>query len=298
MKRISRSFFFLFLVLSSLCLAEEEPLLYWWNEEPFINFGDYLSLKLVERIVGKPVRTCRNPKTNRQKKLLAIGSILSFARDHDVIWGAGINGKLLKKQHYRFNDLDVRAVRGPLTRKFLQEQFQIESPEVYGDPALLLPYFFPEFRRKQHPKFAYVIIPHYSECKLFPKTQYPEAVFPTEPWDQIIEKILDSQFVIASSLHGIIVAEAFGIPARMLRVSEKEHLIKYTDYYSGTNRPYFEYATSIEEALRMGGEVPPQCDLQKIYETFPFDLWPDTEFQQPDFTNNDIAYEKPCFARL
>jgi pyruvyltransferase len=98
----------------------------------------------------------------------------------------------------------------------------------------------------------------------------------------VIRKICDSRFVISSSLHGIVVAEAFGIPARMLRITETEPLFKYFDYYAGTNRPDFQFAYSVEEALLMGGERPCECDLMKLYNAFPFEFWPNARFEQLD----------------
>ena len=108
---------------------------------------------------------------------------------------------------------------------------------------------------------------------MFLKEEWENIVYPTEPWNEIIEKILDSRFVISSTLHAIILAEAYGIPARMLRVSKNEPFFKYQDYYLGTNRPNFQYAESVDEALEMGGEAPFKCDLKKLYEAFPFDYW-------------------------
>jgi pyruvyltransferase len=295
-------FFKLFCVLSLICTlcvkslqadatnqTEGLPLYYWneqWHGRVFTNFGDYLSLKLVERIVGCPVRVYKKTPKKYEKKLLAIGSIFYFANDQDVIWGTGVSGKRLSRKDYKFNQLDVRAVRGPLTRAFLMHQFQIDCPEIYGDPALLFPYFFPEFKRKEKPSRDYIIIPHYSEEDLFPKEEWENVVFSTEPWNEVIEKILDSRFVISSSLHGIIIAEAYGIPARVLRVLENPHiepLFKYQDYYLGTNRPNFRCATSVDEALEMGGEPPFECDLKKLYEAFPFDHWPNSSFITPEF---------------
>jgi pyruvyltransferase len=247
--------------------------LFYWQENPYVNFGDYLSLKLVERIVNQPVRFYKKKNANKEKKLLALGSILTFAWDNDVVWGSGVNGKWMDLKYYTFKNLDVRAVRGPLTRDFLIKNFQIECPEVYGDPALLVPSFFPEFQKKENPSYDYIIIPHYSERALFPKEVYVNVVDPLDPWDQVIEKIIDSKFVISSSLHGIVVAEAFGIPARQLRVTENEHIFKYKDYYLGTNRPNFRFATSVQDALEMGGEEPFDCDLKKLYDAFPLEFW-------------------------
>lgn len=270
------------LLLANVTFADHNeglPLYYW--RKHFVNFGDYLSLLLVERIVGCPVQIYEKTDPTTMRKLLAIGSILTYAEQEDILWGPGVNGKLLKTKHYKFTDLDVRAVRGPLTRKFLMKNFNIKCPEVYGDPALLIPYFFPEFKRKENPTYEYIIIPHYSEERLFPKDKYQNVVYPTEPWNVVIEKILDSKFVIASSLHGIVVAEAFGIPARLLK-PKKEPIFKYQDYYLGTNRPHFKVALTVQEALNMGGEQPMQCDLNKLYAAFPFEFWPNSIFKFMD----------------
>jgi len=269
--------------LKSRDKASEGLPLYYWQQKKFVNFGDYLSVQLVERITGIPVRIFRRYPVKKEIKLLAVGSIMSFAANDDIIWGSGITGKCLKREDYHFNQLDIRAVRGPLSRQFLIENFQQNCPEVYGDPILLFPYFFPEFKRKENPFYDYIIIPHFSETDLFPKSRFFNVVYPTDPWEEIIEKILDSRFVISSSLHGIIVAEAYGIPARMLRITENEYLFKYEDYYLGTQRPHFQFAASIEEALSMGGEPPFECDLKKLYEAFPFEFWPNAQFHKPTF---------------
>lgn len=266
----------LFLLLVSLtCLAQEIGLpLYYWQAASYVNFGDFLSFKLVERMVGGHLEAvCKKNGLEGRKKMLAIGSVMTMAREMDVIWGSGVKCDTLDPARYQFTHLDIRAVRGPKTRRYLQETLGVACPEVYGDPALLLPYFFPEFKKKRDPTYDYIVIPHYSELADFVGTS--NVVSSIEPWDYVIDKILDSKLVIATSLHGIIVAEAFGIPARLLRVSDNQPLFKYQDYYEGTGRPNFQYATTVEEAIAMGGEEPFSCDLKKLYETFPFDYWPE-----------------------
>lgn len=269
--------FFLFLLFSLSVFADGLPL-YYWQAKQFTNFGDFLSLKLVERIVGGEVAAVSH--IYKAQKMLAIGSVLIMARTDDVVWGTGMNGKRLDLDLYKFKNLDVRAVRGPLTKAFIEENFSIEVPETFGDPALLIPHFFPEFKKVSHPKREYIVIPHYSEAELF-SDEDPNIVYPDEPWRIIVRKILDSKFVISSSLHGIIIAEAFGIPARYLRITDHEPLFKYTDYYAGTGRDTFTYATSVEEALQMGGEPPFICDLMKLYQSFPFEYWPNATFNHP-----------------
>ena len=166
-------------LLLSICAFSEHviipvtPLglpLYYWDEvfhgRTFENFGDILSIKLVERIVDSPVRRYQKGQRPIEKKLLAMGSLLFFALDGDVLWGTGCN---FKRTDFRFKSLDVRSVRGPLTRTLLKEQLGIECPEIYGDPALLFPYFFPEFKKNKNPSHNYLIIAHYEDEHLFPK---------------------------------------------------------------------------------------------------------------------------------
>ncbi len=280
------AFFLLLLLPPSWGSCEGLPL-YYWQQKDFVNFGDYLSVKIVERILGDPV-TIYKKSEKPMPKFLALGSLLYFAKTGDLLWGTGSNHKQTEKKDYSFTDLDVRAVRGPLTRNFIQDNFGIECPEVYGDPALLFPYLFPEFKKRKKPKRDFIFIPHIYERHLFSKEEIPFVVHPTEPWDDVIKKILDSKCVFSSSLHGIILAEAYGIPAKYVRLSEKEPLFKYEDYYSSTGRPNFTFATSLDEALSMNCEPPIQFDPEPLYDSFPFEFWPNNEFQRPSFILQEL----------
>jgi pyruvyltransferase len=239
--------------------------MFWWTASHGVNFGDDLSHVIVEKILGHPIK---NRSLDSPGKLLfSAGSILHFARDDDVIWGSGFRENPLLEN--RFHRLDVRAVRGPRTREFLLTM-GIDCPEVYGDPAVLMGYLFPEFK-KETPIYEYIIIPNIGEIECF--TAYKNIVLPTSPWNEIVTKMLQSRLVISSSLHGLIVAESFGIPARLLKMTWIEPLLKYQDYYESSGRPNFRYATSVQEALQMGGEEPSCLDIHPLLESFPWDYF-------------------------
>lgn len=215
------------LTLSILSSASAgEPILYRWKPVGWDNFGDALSQPLVERILQREVNCSQK---ENQEKVLAIGSILHSARNGDTVWGSGIMTGWFPNH---IKQLDIRAVRGPLTRQILLKH-GISCPPVYGDPALLFGMLFPEFTPTKERE--YIIIPHASETHLFKSD--PHFVSPKEPWQQVVQKIVESKRVIASSLHGIVVAEAYGIPARLLMVTNWAHMFKYKDYYQGTGRP-------------------------------------------------------------
>jgi pyruvyltransferase len=240
------------------------PLFWWEPDDGTQNFGDHLSKILIERILGEPIKKA----TIYDHKILGIGSILHFAREGDVVWGSGINGKHPQQKDYPYRFLDVRAVRGPLTQKVLKS-FGIEAPSIYGDPGLLFARFFPEFQK--NPIREYVVVIHGSEQNRFPRRD--EIIFSTDPWQDVIQKIIESKFVISTSLHGIVIAEAFQIPARLLRITQNEPLFKYADYYMGTGRTEFQYAKSIKEALLLGGEKPAVCNLGQLLDSFPYELF-------------------------
>src|SRR5690606_27315212 len=106
-----------------------------------LNFGDHLSYVIVTKILADNGFLLEE-ETSKPSRLLALGSVLHFAQNGNTIWGTGFNGKVGLEYH-TYQTLDVRAVRGPLTRNFLKQR-GIEAPAVYGDPALLLPHVFPD----------------------------------------------------------------------------------------------------------------------------------------------------------
>jgi len=237
------------------------------------NVGDYLSPLTVQRMLDRFGWRIADKRPDRGR-LLAIGSVLHFARDGDVVWGAGVNGKVPEHRH-RFEQLDVRAVRGPLTRDFLLRR-GVDCPAVYGDPALLMPALFPEFRVADPDTMAeYVVIPHLNDspARWVAEVDAGHILWPTAHWKRFVRRILASRLVISASLHGLVIAEAYGIPARALRLAEGEPQFKYADYYLGTDRPEFRFARSVGEALRLGGEAPPRIDLRLLMNRFPVDLW-------------------------
>lgn len=240
------------------------PFFYWEPDNGTQNFGDQLSRILVERILGKSIQQA----TVEEQKILGIGSILHFAREGDVIWGSGLNGKHPWPKDYPYSSLNIRCIRGPLTRLVLRS-FGIKAPAIYGDPGLLFAQFFPEFQR--NPIREYVIMIHGSEEQRIPRQD--NIIFSTDPWPEIVQKITESKFVISTTLHGLVIAESFGIPARLLRITLNEPLFKYADYYLGTGRQEFQYAKTIKQALQMGGEKPPICDLDRLLEVFPYELF-------------------------
>lgn len=230
------------------------------------NFGDLLGPAIVERLVSDRDRADRSAVARR---LLTVGSVLHMAQDGDVVWGSGKNGKVVEEEH-KARSLDVRAVRGPLTAQWLTAR-GFEVPEVYGDPALLLPTLYPELsdlasqkRRRR------VLVPNLHDSAGW--SGHPDFVSPIGPWRDVVEAIVTSETVVTSSLHGVIVAEAFGLPVAHV-TSTREPEFKFRDYYEGTGRSMPAMISTLDEALLLSPEGRPgsldSWSAQDLLDAFP-----------------------------
>ncbi|MGC0365728.1 pyruvyl transferase [Rhodococcus sp. 27YEA15] len=230
------------------------------------NFGDLLGPRIVSWMSGRTPGTL--PRPGRRNRMLAVGSIMHLARNGDTVWGTGVNGKI-PADEYEFDTLDVRAVRGPLTREFLQQR-GIDSPTVYGDPGLLVPALFPELvTLAANPVRDLTVVPNLNDL---PKWFGTEAVLdPTDKMSTCLRTIASSRLVVGSSLHAIVIAESLGIPARLIP-SDEESDFKYADYYLGTGRELATAAT-VAKAVSMGGAPALVWDERRLTAAFPHDLF-------------------------
>lgn len=233
------------------------------------NFGDDLGLEVVASLV-RGAGVARVPDPVFTGRLLGVGSVLHFAEENDVVWGSGINGKVFR-QKYPVT-LDVRAVRGPYTRAILLAH-GIRTPQVYGDPGLLIGEALPALREVA-PRGP-VFVPNLNDIPDFPPASIPtgmEVISPLGDTREVLAAIAGSSFVVATSLHALIVADALGIPSRPLRPLG-EHPLKFLDYYAGTGRTRVEFAENVADALSKGAVDEAEVDLNTLRSAFPIDLW-------------------------
>ncbi len=198
------------------------------------NFGDYLSPMLVEMLAGKPVVHAPVHKAD----MMAIGSIMPreqkarrFLMPRRLhIWGTGTDAPGLSfsaRHHYH-------AVRGLKTREQIAG---LVSHPALGDPGLLVSHWW-EGRAKPEKRYRIGLIPHYvdrndsrvQQAARLPKVKLIDVFWPVE---EVVRAILACDFVLSSSMHGLIVADAFAIPNRRLILSTgiiSDY--KFIDYYS------------------------------------------------------------------
>ena len=241
------------------------------------NLGDYLA-EVIVRSLLKERGIDPDTRIGEKKHLYALGSILQFGYQNATVWGSGFayepGGTRARLQTRR--KLDIRAVRGPKTRRSLL-RLGFACPPVYGDPGVLMPRIYqPEDREI---KEEILLIPHYS-MEARTREQHPDkpilSMHSTD-YKAVIDRICSAKKVIASSLHGIILAEVYGVPAVWYQDRAERFNYKYEDWYESTGRFGVKPAKSIEGAIAMEAVLPDPEAIRKLQEdllaSFPADLW-------------------------
>lgn len=251
--------------LSQHCVRNRVNINWWRASKAEQNIGDMLSPVVVQYMLKKNGLNAE-AEISKTKHLYAIGSIIDCGYQNAVVWGSGLLRGNRRLWWRKFRKLDLRCVRGPETRRTLVEN-GYSCPEVYGDPAVLLPLFYCPAHTVE---YKYRVVPHHSENWKADNILSPI----TADWQQFVNELTSSKLIISSSLHGIILAEAYGVPAVWLKTGAVDEF-KFLDYYHSTGRTQFASASSVEEALKL--PVPAVPDLsalqQNLMNSFPTDLW-------------------------
>lgn len=214
---------------SRLMLTEDGrvPLIH-WPVAP--NFGDLLSPWLISKLTGR--ETFQN--RGEVDTYIAIGSVIKRVRDRTSVWGTGSFGDERKKQLNP--NAKYHAVRGPLTRVKLSYA-RIDCPRVYGDPALLVPYLYKNTQKKKY-KTGFVI--RWSD-KFWKNLDVEQDVavidLKTSDIEGTLDMMLQCEKIVTSSLHGLVIADAYGIPNAWVESSTpRGGEFKYYDYFLSVDK--------------------------------------------------------------
>jgi len=242
------------------------------------NLGDQISPIIVNYMLSKKAISPDTP-ISKTRHLCAIGSVLTAGIQDCTVWGSGVlNAKLTYRLKRR--KLDVRAVRGPITRAVLMD-YGYKIPQVYGDPAIFMPDIYTPLNIKKTNRFGLIF--HFAEVD--DKSSYlsknTEGLYAnikhidisTSDYKTFVDNILSVDIVISQSLHGIILAEAYGIPSILLQ--PKSSYLKYSDWYFSTGRLEFPVANSVSEAVKITPPaIPDLTQLKKdLTASFPYDIY-------------------------
>jgi polysaccharide pyruvyl transferase WcaK-like protein len=268
------------------------------------NLGDSLSAVMVAALSGRPVRHVSFEE--EATKLVAVGSIgHAIRRGTAVVWGAGVSirGGVLA-QSVPMTRYDVRAIRGPISAQHYRD-FGIAVPDVFGDPVWLLPSIVHEPVEK---KFELGVIPHIQDVE----RHHPDAparadslryvvdaadakdvvVINTwhEPtWEGLLAKlrlIRSCKRIVSQSFHGVVIAEAYGIPVLNFRylLGAKNGPLRVDlekscrtdprvwEFYKGGVRPHFHMYSQRRDDRSDWASIIRTVDA--LWEPFEFDAAP------------------------
>jgi pyruvyltransferase len=173
---------------------------FYWRGRP--NFGDELGPLLLRHFAHVRTRWTEADKAD----IVTVGSILHLL-PHDYTGIVAGCGKLKESVTIRLPKADVLGIRGPLTARDFRGDYAL------GDPGLLADELVP------HPVKVHNlgVVPHWSDTTLperFAKWD-PLVIRPNQNPLEVVRAIGSCKKLVASSLHGIILADAFGIPRRI-----------------------------------------------------------------------------------
>ena len=185
------------------------------------NFGDNLNYYLIKKLSGKEPVYCDD---RTQKHVIVCGSILTEANDNSTLWGPG----MANYDDYITCKPDIRMVRGKLSADKLGVECAI------GDPCLLMPQLYAPMIMKER---KVGIIPHWKDVEGLIDTEH-YLINPLKPAFEVIDDILSCEQIISSSLHGLILSDAYGVPNRWIHTGTPigGDGFKFYDYYSTTDR--------------------------------------------------------------
>lgn len=206
------------------------------------NVGDTLTPYILKNFL--PDREFVSVNREESGKLIAVGSIMHVIKAGDTIWGSGVIRGTEKFPQAK--DCKFLAVRGKLSRDILVRDGGT-VPEIYGDPAILLPLMFEPHVKKTS---CVGIIPHFVDTPLLTKALGNKLAGTTNwkyidvfaDYETFIKEVLSCSRIISSSLHGLIIAEAYGKEVEWMVLSDKVigDGFKFKDYLTGTDRPVQE----------------------------------------------------------
>lgn len=209
------------------------PVMYFSSKK---NVGDLLTPYIVSKVSNKKPY---NLTSGYRSHVLGIGSIMHLAKCKSIVWGTGIIDPKALPSIKVLRSVKLLGVRGELSRDLIARN-KVNTDDVFlGDPGLVMPLLYePKCKRKD-----YVIgfVPHYIDKDL---TIVNEIIsikevllidVESDP-EEFIDQINKCDYIVSSSLHGLILADAYGIPNCWVKLSN--NLVggdfKFKDYYTTT----------------------------------------------------------------
>ncbi len=193
------------------------------------NFGDDYNPFLFENILDFPVRF----EVSSAPHLLCAGSILERSTSSSIICGSG----------FIFPDSQIPdfhkviSVRG----EYSASRLGVGSALI-GDPFVIMSLYCSEIKPEKTRDITYIPHVNFFVRRGRSNLKVPEHVCVLDlgaEFDHVLETIASSKLIVSESLHGLVLADAFGVPNIWIAPSSDmlggEY--KFRDYYSSTSSP-------------------------------------------------------------
>ena len=242
-----------------------------WRGIRHRNWGDDLNYYFLQELTGRPVVMYHNFKLAKWlhlKNYLCIGTLLdavNYANAQTIVLGSGVSGQ----ERSFINPKNILTIRGKKTKEFC-DRYGVSCPEIYGDLALLLPLIYKAsppalpHREGASKKYRLGIIPHVVDLH-HPvieeiKEKHADEILIIDlahykKWTDIIDQICSCERILSSSLHGLIVSDAYQILNCWIKLSGK---------IPGGYFKYFDYASSVKRDFTKPFKIESLTDIHKI----------------------------------
>lgn len=225
---------------------------YWWTGRP--NFGDVLTPLLMARFAGLSLAW----SSPAEARCIVVGSILEHVPADWTGFVAGA-GKLFGDSAVTLPRATVMGVRGPLSAKSFPGRHL-----VLGDPGLLADQLVAPVEKR----YDLGLVPHWSDDTLEHRPEFtkfnPHVIRSTGDPLEVIREIGRCKKIVSSSLHGVIVADAFAIPRRteMTALFAREGgTFKFRDYNGSIGMKFVEGKLQAPDRFRITNRQAELFDL-------------------------------------
>ncbi len=205
------------------------------------NVGDRINPAIVAALSGGSTRYERD---DQLPHLLAAGSLMAAAGPASIVWGTGA-------MHPDFGvgsplPANIFAVRGKLSAALLRQAGLLAGDVPLGDPGLLAAEIF-GVQAAASPRHALGVVPHYVDRshpavkRLLSLPGVRDLDVRLEP-AEFLAAMADCLAIASSSLHGLIFAEALGLPSLWFQASDEVAGagFKFRDWFTTTSQPQTE----------------------------------------------------------
>lgn len=239
------------------------------------NCGDAINPSIIEHVSGHKSYFVRES----EEHILGVGSIFFYAKKNSYIWGSGIMDPAAEFPH--LDPAKVRAVRGHLTRNRLRDLGHKIGDIPLGDPGILVDELVYKSEPLPSKRYRVAIVPHHADFHNpeYKKLAHADDVCIVDMMDysmKPVEQIAQAECVLSQSLHGLVFAEAMGVPSLWISTrTDRRWKFKFQDWYTTTENPQNEpylLGTPLEDLIAETRHAGVAIDRDALRAAFPTEV--------------------------